>query len=175
MTIAVRPAREADAVSIASIHVRGWRAAYRGIMPPDYLESLDVGEWTERHRGRIVAPEPGVSRWVAEEDGTVVGFAVLGPAREAFAGDAGEVYAIYVDPERWRRGAGRALLDEAVSRFRAEGRAEATLWVLRDNAAGRAFYEAVGWRPDGSEKRFVLPGYEEAELVEVRYQLRLAG
>ena len=50
---AVRPATLADVTEIAMIHVRSWQAAYRGLMPQDYLRSLDPAA-----RGALAA-EPG--------------------------------------------------------------------------------------------------------------------
>jgi hypothetical protein len=38
---AVRPATLADVTEIAMIHVRSWQAAYRVLMPQDYLDGLD--------------------------------------------------------------------------------------------------------------------------------------
>jgi ribosomal protein S18 acetylase RimI-like enzyme len=173
--VIVRAATEEDAGVIAGIHVRSWRAAYRGLMPDTYLDSLDPDEWAQRHRGRILIPEPGMTRWVAErEDGSVIAFAALGPARDPSPGPgAGEVYAIYVEPDLRRRGAGRALVAHAVETFRSQGFGTGTLWVLRDNAPARAFYEALGWRFDGAEKDFEVPGFPDARVPEVRYVLPL--
>lgn len=167
----IRPARADDAGGIGSIHVRAWRAAYAHLMPADYLAALDERDWADRHRARTIAPEPGTARWVAEHEGVVVGFLVAGPSRDPFEPDAAEIYAIYVDPDRARRGVGKALLSHAVERLRQAGPRRATLWVLRDNADARRFYEAMGWRADGSEKSFALPGREDVELREVRYVL----
>jgi len=33
----VRDARAEDAAAIAEVHVRAWQAAYRGLMPEDFL------------------------------------------------------------------------------------------------------------------------------------------
>jgi len=166
----VRRAGEADASAIASIHVRAWQAAYRGIVPDAYLDGLSIEDFAERHRGRIRVPQPGVEVWVADADGTVAGFAVLGPARGPIGGEGeGEVYAIYVDPGRVRRGIGRVLLEHAARRFRDGGNRLATLWVLRDNDSGRAFYEGMGWRRDGATQEFELPNFGGATLSEVRY------
>ena len=171
----VRAATEADAGAIAGIHVRGWRAAYRGLMPDAYLDALDPDEWAQRHRGRILIPEPGMTRWVVErKGGPVIAFAAIGPAREPWpAPNCGEVYAIYVEPDLRRRGAGRALLTRAVETFRSQGFGTGTLWVLRDNAPARSFYQAIGWRSDGAEKDFELPGFPDARVPEVRYVLPL--
>ena len=79
----------------------------------------------------------------------MLGFASLGPSRDEHG--VGELYAIYVDPDEWSRGAGRALIERAEERL-AEEYAEATLWVLEDNPRARRFYEAAGWQPDGARQ-----------------------
>jgi hypothetical protein len=49
---------------------------------------------------------------------------------------------------------------------RGNGYTRAVLWVLRDNQRGHAFYEALGWAPDGAERKETLTPYG---LPEVRY------
>lgn len=146
---AIREAAPGDAEAIADIHVRSWRAAYRGQLTDDYLDSLSVDERLEQHRRALETP--GEHRtWVAEERGRVVGFAVTGPSQDADADErTGELYALYLDPERFGRGIGKRLLDHAVEDLRERGFRTATLWVLESNEAGRRFYEREGWRADG--------------------------
>jgi len=102
----------------------------------------------------------------------VAGFAWLGPAREDGPDqqDLGELYAIYVRPDAWGRGLGRALLAETMRRLRSDGFRGAILWVLEDNPRTRLFYEQAGWRFDG--------GVKEEEILarrvrEVRYRIAL--
>ncbi len=40
--IAIRPARPADAIAIAAVHVAAWRSTYPGILPDTYLANLSV-------------------------------------------------------------------------------------------------------------------------------------
>jgi GNAT superfamily N-acetyltransferase len=161
----VRPARPADAESIERIRVRGWQVGYRHLYPPDELEALEV-DWS-RWRQRIERPPAGWATFVAEAHGRTVGFVSVGPSRDETA--VGEVYAIYVDPEEWSRGAGRALIARAEERL-AEDYAVATLWVLEGNPRARRFYEAAGWQVDGARQVVERLG---ASPAEVRYRKRL--
>ena len=79
-----------------------------------------------------------------------------------------EVYAVYVRSDLLRRGVGRALLERAVDHLRADGAADLVLWVFERNAPARAFYEALGWRPDGARQELDLGGIR---AIEVRYRL----
>jgi GNAT superfamily N-acetyltransferase len=180
MTMDVRPAVVDDAGAIASIQVRGWRAAYRGIVADDFLDAMSIDERATRWQGIVDGTTsdaaadgaPVRSRTlVAEADGSVVGFASRGPDRDELGTSVGEVWAIYVDPDRWRGGAGRLLLDASATHLRSEGYDRAVLWVLEHNAPARAFYEQCGWVFDGSQRNFPLGG---RDVSEVRYETRLA-
>lgn len=156
----VRRAVPADARAIAEVHVRSWQAGYRGLMPDELLDGLSPADrepmWREAASGRAGAG----ALFVAERDGRLVGFCALAaPSRDDDAGDGvAEIGAIYVDPEAWRGGAGRALMDVAVAHLRSEGWQELTLWVLRDNQPALDFYAAHQFRPDGAEQFYERSG-----------------
>jgi L-amino acid N-acyltransferase YncA len=171
--LTVRAAVAADAAQIARVHVASWRAAYQGLLPERYLERLSADERQRTWRRRIEERHPDEAVLVAERDGTVVGFASAGPTRDrdADARAVGEVYAVYLVPEEWGRGAGRCLLEGLVAALEAWGFAHAGLWVLESNARARGFYEHLGWRTDGATKqeRFA------ERVTEVRYCLALGS
>ncbi|WP_171109415.1 MULTISPECIES: GNAT family N-acetyltransferase [Streptomyces] len=160
-----------DCERVAEIRVGGWRTAYRGLMPQSYLDALSVPEDAARHRARFGQGDGSVVNLVAEREGEVVGWACHGPYRdgEVRTSDA-ELYAIYVDPERYGEGIGHALLKESVRRCRAAGHPRMLLWVLRDNAPARHFYERAGFTADGAQEPFEVEG---VEVPEVRYAREL--
>jgi GNAT superfamily N-acetyltransferase len=130
---------------------------------------MEVEPWIQWWRDRIETPEPRMHTVVAER-GEVVGFSHLGLARDTPGGDVGELYAIYVHPEAWGGGVGRALMAETLERLRAEGFGEAMLWVLEDNPRTRRFYELAGWHADGGVKEEEWLG---TTIREVRYRIDL--
>jgi GNAT superfamily N-acetyltransferase len=168
-TIRVRRATAADAGAIAEITVRGWQAAYRGILADEFLDGLSVSAREVGWRAMIEADEDGrTPAWVSESDGRTVGFISSGPPRDDDVPlPAADVYAIYVLPEEWRGGTGRSLMEAAVLHWRALGTTTLVLWVFEANARARSFYEAVGWQPDGGRQTFE-PGGTVA--VEIRYR-----
>ena len=94
--------------------------------------------------------DDGVTVLLAEEDGEVVGFAVVrASGDEDAAAETGELDGLYTDPSVWGTGVGRALLDEAVARLTAAGFEDATLWTAEDNDRPRRIYERAGWVADG--------------------------
>ncbi|MDT6984149.1 GNAT family N-acetyltransferase [Streptomyces lusitanus] len=170
----IRPMTAGDSDEVAAMRVRGWRHAYRGLMPQTYLDGMDVAAEAERQRARLAAGDGSVVNLVAEaEDGTLAGWAAYGPYRdgEVRTGD-GELYALYLPPERIGQGVGRTLLTEVTARCTVAGHPRMLLWVLKENARARRFYEAAGFAPDGAEEPFEVAG---AVVPEVRYVRPLTG
>ncbi len=90
---------------------------------------------------------------------------MFGAARDDdLPGGTSEVYAIYVHPDAWSTGAGRALMTEALVQL---GDVAVVLWVLEDNHRARRFYERAGFVADGSRKHAEMPG---GPIPEVRYR-----
>jgi GNAT superfamily N-acetyltransferase len=150
----IRPAVESDARPIAEVHVRTWQVAYRGQIPDEYLDSLSVDQREIAWR-QILADADLLAGGVLvlEHEAGIVGFAGVSASRDDDADRAiGEVGSIYVLPDFWNRGGGRALFDRAVDGLRAAGFSVATLWVLDTNLRARRFYEAAGWVADGATK-----------------------
>jgi GNAT superfamily N-acetyltransferase len=161
--VAVRRADPSDARSIAGVHVRTWRRAYRGIVPDRVLDSLSVDARTRNWREWLGDPEGRSTTFVAEgAGGAVEGFCSVNlPSRDEDADEqTAEVSALYVEPGRWRTGLGTALLEAALADARERGAGEATLWVFARNEGARAFYARFGFEPDGGERRHDWSGGE---------------
>ena len=150
----VRPATPEDAQAIAQVHVAAWKVGYRGIVPDAVLDALSAEERATRWDGYLTDPGNEIRTIVAEDEEGVVGFvSVLGVARdEDVPPGTAEIPALYVHPARWRRGAGRALMEVAFAALVAAGAHEVSLWVLEDNERGRAFHSVAGFRPDGARR-----------------------
>ena len=101
----VRHATPEDSRAIATIHVLSWQAAYQGVVPAQFLASMSVDQRERIWRQRLEQGAPGT--WVIEEHSEVLGWISAGPSRDAGAlSSTSELWAIYVDPKHWRRGAG---------------------------------------------------------------------
>jgi GNAT superfamily N-acetyltransferase len=151
----IREAGPADARAIAEVHVRAWRAGYRGLLPDSLLDALSVEDRARAWSARIGAGE-GLTL-VAAPEGVVAGFVTLVDR---------EIAALYVHPDRWRQGLGAALLREALTEL---GEGEAVVWVLAGNSGALRFYERSGFVADGAERRDpVGPEGARAEPLQVR-------
>ncbi|WP_410535794.1 GNAT family N-acetyltransferase [Streptomyces sp. KL2] len=180
-SVCVREAVEADLEAVAALRVRGWRCAYRHLMPREYLEGMDAAAYAARRRADFAATRETVTDLVAVDGGgRITGWAALGPCRGgggSGGGDCGEggdgegcrdgeLYALYVEPERIGSGLGRALLAEVVRRAEARRMRRLRLWVVEGNARARRFYEAAGFAPDGVRSLSDAGG---TPVAEVRY------
>lgn len=167
-SVRIRPMTPDDGDAVAAIRVRGWRFAYRGTIPQAYLDTMDVAAEAEKQRARLAAGDGSLVNLVAEAaDGTLAGWAAYGPYRDGGTRtDDGELYALYLTPERIGQGVGRALMAEVKERCAAAGYPRVLLWVFESNARARRFYEAAGFTPDGTEEPFEVAG---VQVPEVRY------
>lgn len=135
--------------------------------PQEHLDQLDVGRRAEVWAHLISSADEHSRTYLAELDGGgIIGFANAAPSRDADASDHGEIPAVYVHPDSWGAGTGRALMEAARAWLVQAGFRSASLWVLADNIRARGFYETDGWRTDGTVKHYESRGFP---VVEVRY------
>jgi GNAT superfamily N-acetyltransferase len=169
--VTIRSATVADVDRVAEVHVRSWQAAYRGHLPDLVLEGLSVERRARFWRSFVDAARSGEHLFVVVEEVTVCGFAHAGVCRDAAAPPmTGEVSSIYLVPEVWGTGLGRALMQTCVDRLAEDGHHEAVLWVLVTNARARRFYEAAGWVCDEALKTEEMVG---TTVTETRYRRSL--
>ena len=83
-----------------------------------------------------------------------------------------EMPTLYVHPDRWRRGYGRALCTAALDRARERGYAELTLWVVDINVEAHGFYTAYGFVEDGATT-VDEGGSQEILVTARRYRISL--
>jgi ribosomal-protein-alanine N-acetyltransferase len=107
--------------------------------------------------------DPGVRAWVAEENGSVVGF-LYGHVIRKRASPAVEVllYEIGVRAAHRRRGVGRALVKALLAWADDLGARET--WVLAGNPGATAFYHACGFEPS-DEPTVMLSHRRRARMV----------
>jgi GNAT superfamily N-acetyltransferase len=131
-----------DAAAIAGVHVASWRSTYRTLLPSDFLDSLSEDGYADRWR-RFIGEAANLV-YVIEDAGRLVGFASGGRERAGEVGYKGELYAIYVLDDFQRRGYGHQLVRAVVAGLKKMGLDDMIIWVLRDNAPARQFYERLG-------------------------------
>ena len=142
----VRPATARDAKAIAQIHVTTWEAAYKDLIPEDYLSQMTLEKRLAYWSEAIEYSEPQLL--VATEGDNIVGFVGFDRSRDAKTrSTVGEIWAIYVLPSHWGNGVGLALWDGARDGLKEEGCTQVTLWVLLANERALRFCEhAAGFK-----------------------------
>ncbi len=168
----VRPADVADAAGMGRVSVAAWRKAYVGMMRDEALARLSVDVRTRSWQERLADLQTPVSNFVIEQLGAIVGFASVGACRDDDVDRVrvGELWAIYVDPILWGKGAGFALWQRCLAEARVRGHGQLVLWVLTANRRARTFYEKQGMSPDGAEKS---PLEDGEPLPHIRYRMTL--
>ncbi|THV26783.1 GNAT family N-acetyltransferase [Glycomyces paridis] len=159
----IRTGGPADADEIVQAKNASWRAAYAGIVADEYLAGLPEEPGDSFVRG--LANRGGHKlTLVAEKGPNVIGFATVGWDRrecteeQAGPGAPAEVWAIYVHPDHWGRGAGYALMREGHRWLAEREYGPIRVWELAGNAVGRRFYERYGFVEDGERAELELDG-----------------
>jgi ribosomal protein S18 acetylase RimI-like enzyme len=145
----IRDANSEDVSGMAKVRVDTWRAAYKGIVPDDFLESLSYQSITERWRVAFWEyRNPDVGIFVAEsESRDIVGIAICGPQGNQDPFYRGGIFVLYVLPEYQNLGIGRRLVAACVQHLVQKlGFDTLLIWVLAENPY-RKFYESLGGRP----------------------------
>jgi ribosomal protein S18 acetylase RimI-like enzyme len=87
---------------------------------------------------------------VAENEGAVIGYLygdVEGTSWKDLRGPCGYVHDIYVHEANRHRGAGRALMREAIAWFGTQGRTQIVLYTKTKNEHAQHLFGALGFRP----------------------------
>lgn len=114
MNIYYRSATIEDAGALANIETISIQCAYQEFMPAAYLEKLDVPDKTERWKNGL-QPTRNDYVVVAVSNETVVGFVRAGKCNEK---NVGFITYLFILPEYWGAGIGKALMGKAMDIFR---------------------------------------------------------
>jgi ribosomal protein S18 acetylase RimI-like enzyme len=141
--IEVRPAKAADAASVASAHDEAWRSAYQGIIPGAELEKL-INRRGPQWWDSAIRKGSRVSVLVFGDK--IAGYANYGRNRARSLHFDGEVYELYLRPEFQGLGFGRRLFTAAKRDLAQSGLKSMVVWALSDNDPATEFYRALGGR-----------------------------
>ena len=143
----IREAGAADHVAALAV----WRAANAAFLGDEHAGA----EQEARVRKHLETPDAFLL--LAEDEGRAVGTAVgmhareddgAGPAIPGFL----HVAMVYVVPDRWGEGIGRALTDELLAVARRRGYVRAQLWTHAHNDHAQRLYEGKGFVQSGREQ-----------------------
>lgn len=163
MAVTVRAASSDDAQTVVKIINAGWQAAYVGMVPHAYLDSLSDNS---RAHIRDDIASGRLSVFLLLEDGVPAGIVGYAESRDENLVGWGEIVCLYVRPGFCRRGYGKTLLCAAVDALAKRGFHDCFLWVLEGNRNAREFYYAMGFRATDDVTHSEIMG---KRLTEVRY------
>lgn len=92
-------------------------------------------------------------RWVAVDDGTVVGWTALSPVSDRCAYAGVVEHSVYVGPAAQGRGIGLALLTTLIASTEAAGIWTIQTGIFPENTASLALHERAGFRVIGRRER----------------------
>jgi ribosomal protein S18 acetylase RimI-like enzyme len=150
-------ASELDADGIAALHADSWRRHYRGAYSDSYLDGDVVADRQEVWRRRLAQPKTGHLTVVVRHGDEVLGFAHTILDEDPLWGSLLEN--LHIRSDLKRTGIGSRLLSEIAHRLlRRQPGGPLHLWVLDQNTAAQAFYDARGGRRVETQVRGPFPG-----------------
>ncbi len=167
----IRYASVEDIHGMGRVYADTWKAAYRGIIPQDFLDGLMPAWWEDRYR-QTLGKEGMPKSVVLLLDGQIIGVSSIMKTRDEDLSEAfGEIISLYVLPEYWHRGFGSHILDFVTGELKAMGFAYCVLWTLEENLRAQAAYERFGFTRDGGRKSLEFAGQP---VWEIRYRMPLS-
>jgi ribosomal protein S18 acetylase RimI-like enzyme len=159
-----RPATEDDVDGICRVCAEAYRDTYPDLLEPEQIEAI-VGEFydPDRVRHEIGAALPRWGGWIVaeDEDGTLVcagGGGMTGPG-------VGEVFVLYAEPGRQRRGGGSAVLALLTRQQREAGAQAQEVAVTPGNEVALAFYRRHGFEVTGRRDPYHLARAEPSLVL----------
>ena len=152
-----------DKKAISRIYEESWKAAYKGIIPQDYLDSIPKGRWINN------LEKQGWNTMVCLENGSYIGTSSFCKSRFEEYPEDGEIISIYFLPEYRGKGYGRKLFEAVLSELKKQGFKDKFLWVLEENRRARQFYELFGFKCTADYRKDIIGG---KAVKEVRYVLK---
>ncbi|BBZ38048.1 arsinothricin resistance N-acetyltransferase ArsN1 family B [Mycobacterium conspicuum] len=153
----VRPATEADAAACAEI--------YRPYVLDTVITFETEPPTVAEMAARIAAAEVMYEWLVCEVDGKVAGYAYAHQFNPRAAYQWSAETSIYMARDCVRRGGGRTLYAELLSRLTKRGFRRAFAGIAQPNQASIAFHESFGFRPVGHYQRvgWKLGGWHDVQ------------
>ncbi|MGW7684633.1 N-acetyltransferase family protein [Kribbella sp. NPDC054772] len=156
MTVTFRVAGADDAPAVAELHGDSWRRHYRGAYADAFLDD-ECPEYLGAMWAKRLAAREGTLTTLAEYDGQLVGIAHV-------VFDADEQWGALVDNLHVRAPLKRQGIGTKLLALTADAAPDGYyLWVLEQNTAAQAFYEARGGIREDS-KHVPPPGGEPRRL-----------
>jgi L-amino acid N-acyltransferase YncA len=143
MALLIRLAVEDDAAALAAL--------YRPYVEDSRISFEDVAPDAAKMARRLRGDPPGYHPWlIAEEEGRAIGYTASSPFRTRRAYRWTVETGIYLAPDAYGRGIGRALLTELLTLLERQGYVAAIGAIALPNPASIALHEKLGFTYAGA-------------------------
>ncbi len=162
--IEIRWAQLEDVRDLGFVHSVSYRAAYKGIIPEEYLNLYTPIERERYYYNALIQGTEQIA--IILVDNKAVGCLILKACSDIdLQQSAGEISAIYLLPNCMGMGLGKHLLNWGINKLKELGYGIAVLWVLKDNKNAIRFYERQQLICDVTERQI----YRGRNLLQIRY------
>lgn len=156
MDVYVRKMIIEDIEAVRQLYISGWQNAFKGIVPQDYLDHMNLDNW---------AP-PLDGAYILTDGKSILGTSSISAARDDSFNGWGEIISIYVLPELIGQGYGHILFEFVRGKLLELGYDHVYLTVFEDNMRARKFYEKHGFSWNNERLPLNVGG---KDLIELRY------
>lgn len=156
MDVYVRKMIIEDIEAVRQLYISGWQNAFKGIVPQDYLDHMNLDNW---------AP-PLDGAYILTDGKSILGTSSISAARDDSFNGWGEIISIYVLPELIGQGYGHILFEFVRGKLLELGYDHIYLTVFEDNMRARKFYEKHGFSWNNERLPLNVGG---KDLIELRY------
>ncbi|MBL8549073.1 MAG: GNAT family N-acetyltransferase [Hyphomonadaceae bacterium] len=142
----IRPIGPAHAEALAALWTETFTRAYADLHAREDLDAYCAANCTAA-KARAMLEDAAIACKVAHFDGSAVGYATVrdAPCPVALRGKSVELKQLYILPDVFGAGVGRALMEDALETARAHGAAHMWLCVVDINKRGPPFYRKFGF------------------------------
>lgn len=162
--ISIRLAGKADISTIQEIAEKTWPISYKGIISPDQIRYM-LDRMYNQVKIESAITDPNQDFWLAEENGTVLGFCGI----EHGFPQAGitRIHKLYILPDTQGSGLGKILLNQVEKEAKKNGNSLLHLNVNKQNKAV-GFYQKHGFAVDYEEVLDIGNGFVMDDFVMVK-------
>lgn len=162
----IRQMVKSDIIDVAECHILSWKAGFENILSEKILDNLSHSKFEENWQ--TVLQNKSRKNLVYLENEKSYGFISFGSSKTVNKNilNEGEIYGIYVHPERWGTGVANNLLRVALEHLKEMQFSQVILWTMTKNERGRSFYQKEGFRLTSNKR---ISEREDESFEEVKY------
>lgn len=156
MDYSIRKVALGDEETLAYIQTESWKAAFEGILLQAELDRCTKIEKATAMYRRLLEQNIG-NGYILSIDEKPHCIAWWDATREKDMPGYAELICIHSLHNNWRQGLGSKMMERVLQDISDAGYSKVMLWVFRDNARARRFYEKHGFTTLGKVKPGIIP------------------